>query len=977
MMIKNKKFSLECDSSGKVKSLKRFGDGKELLDTANPGRGFFLRGMNYVHASAADIPLSDLSFDGDRLIARSGTARLTFDVNVQDSYVAFSLERVEGVPTANAMLLQFEINVVDGIAMHPLDHMTYRRNCYGATDGIRYDEAAQDQPINRRVTWSWLWDRNPDNPFGAFALQCPRDNEEHDETLLDIWVNEEALPKPLIEDAWTVARAREWLDGWLEFSRDIRSITIDGKNAAELRELVDFAERENLNQIKLFTHTWRGGFWPYDRHHLTPHPEVFPGGKVEFKAFCDYVAGKNMRLELHTISMCISNVDPYWVITPDGPDPRLAHWVKGELVEAIDDDPSILLFRPEPGGELPPLSGYGPKSLLGCFTIDKISVGREFFSVGEFLDTDKDVWRLKISERGLYGSEETDHARGEKIVGYIRTYDQAFTSDNNSTLLEELAKGYGDFSNENHVTMMSLDGLEVHAQDGYGEPKFGRLLYKTLDHYTTSGSSTGGVMPFHMEYWFCAARQQTDGCTTMPLALERSGRRATNPYEVHVEVAKFVAKGCSVGGLMKPEPMFDLSREMLDTHGLSRRFVEQLRLWRRVADELSDDQRQVILDSYRKMDRPLLGVDGGNHHESDVLFEPQLVNAQLQLQPLRLLSGPGIDAGWGTGQEFGPICVWQFVRVGEKVRVGNAYDSQEPQVVIHVMPALTDHAFAAEAAVGGKADEDAEGYDIGAGQERSLTTDGPATDLVLQPKVEQIKNWGDHAFEATQEGLELSYHNNLATPYTDRENLPCWEVKANSNRARGLGLTVTGDGSGALLLVQLRGSGQADYILPIDFTGTKEVMIPSGIASWTDQRWFYSMGVKRMLHEEPVVQVGLSFGHVPPETHARVEISNLRLLAESPASLVNPTLKINGGLLQIKGDVEADHYIWYTGEDTVGVYDLNWNAVERLPVQKQDFVVPGKGTDIEYQVLSEGDDLHPQLGVQIFTVGDPMRVGAQ
>ncbi len=92
-MIKNKNFSLEFDSSGKVKSLKRFADSKELLDTANPGRGFFLCGMNYVHASVADIPLSDLSFDGDKLVARNGMAKLTFAVNVQDRYMAFSLGR--------------------------------------------------------------------------------------------------------------------------------------------------------------------------------------------------------------------------------------------------------------------------------------------------------------------------------------------------------------------------------------------------------------------------------------------------------------------------------------------------------------------------------------------------------------------------------------------------------------------------------------------------------------------------------------------------------------------------------------------------------------------------------------------------------------------------------------------------------------------------------------------------------------------
>ncbi len=980
VMLENKSFRLEFDVKGKPKSLLRLADGKELLRTVDPGRGFFLEGLNL-----RQIPLADLSFDGRALVARNGFAKLTFAVNVQDTYMAFALERVEGVPAANLLTLQFEMNVVDNIAMHPLDHMTYKRNCYGATDGRRYDENPLDAKegwVSRRVFWNWLWDRHPDNPFGAFALQCPRTNAEHDETLLEIWANEDALPKPAIEDDWTVARARQWLDGWLEFSRDIRSITIDGKNAAELRELVDFAEKEGLNQIKLFTHTWRGGFWPYQRHHLIPNPEVFPGGEAEFKEFCDYVANKGMRLELHTLSMCIANVDPYWVKTPDGPDSRLAHWVKGELAEPFVKDDGIMLFRPEPGATLPTIAPRhgppGPRSFPGCFRFGVISVGKEFFHVDQFMDTDREIWRLKIGQRGLYESEQVDHAEGERMVGYIRPYGQVFTADNNSTLLDELARGYGEFCNTNHVTMISLDGLEVHLQDGYGEPKFGRLLYQYLDHYTTSGSSTGGVMPFHMEYWFKAARNGTTSCVTMPLALERTGRRATNPYEVHVEVARFVAQyDSAVGGLMKPEPMFDLSKEMLETHGLSDRFIKQLRLWREVSENLTDNQRQTIDKSYRSMARNKLGIGGSHHKESDIIYEPREIDGRLCLMPLSLLGRPGIDAGWGTGQEFGPICVWQFVKVGERVSVQNRFEAQEPEFVIHVMSALTNRRPAGEALKTGEVDRDREGYDIGAGLDQSLTVEGAAKDLYLQPKPGQVKNRGDYVFGQADGGLRLSYSNPKNEPYTEYGNVPYWEVKANSDKARGLGLTVTGDGSGALLLIRLQGRGACEYIVPLDFTGPRDIVIPTSTASWTDLRWFWKMDVKNMQHEEPIGLVSLGFGHVPPKTAATAVVSNLRLLAETPAALVNPTVKINDGELQIQGEVKSDHYIWFTGGDTLGVYDLNWNEVARLPVTKKDFVAPGKGSQVEYQILSEGEEPFPYLGVEIFTAGEPMLIESQ
>jgi hypothetical protein len=202
-------------------------------------------------------------------------------------------------------------------------------------------------------------------------------------------------------------------------------------------------------------------------------------------------------------------------------------------------------------------------------------------------------------------------------------------------------------------------------------------------------------------------------------------------------------------------------------------------------------------------------------------------------------------------------------------------------------------------------------------------------------------------------------------------------VKANSDKARGLGLTVTGDGSGALLLIRLRGHGVCEYIVPLDFTGPRDIVIPNGTASWTDLRWFWKMDIKNMRHEGPIGLVRLGFGHVPPGTDATAVVSNLRLLTEIPSSLVNPTLKINDGELQIKGEVKSDHYIWFTGGDTVGVYDLNWNEVGRLPVTKKDFVVPGKGSQVEYQILSEGAEPSPQLGVEIFTAGEPMPMERQ
>lgn len=973
---------MEFDARGKPKSLYRFSDKKELLNTANPGKGFCFHGVNFWGGAPSNkvYELTNMVYKDNLLIVRSekGFEKLTFDVNVHDSYLSFSLSRVENVPAENMWYLRFNINVVENIALHPLDHMTYLRNCYGATDKNVYNEDHKHSSAERNVYWNYFWDRNPDNPFGAFALHCPKNNIEHDENLLHVWVNEDALPKPAIQDAWTVERARKWMDGWKEFSSSVRSVTVHGKNVDDLKDMAEIALRQNLNQIKFHTHTWREEYWPERRRHLTPNPKIFPGGQEEFTDFCNFLEERGMRLRLHTLSGAIATNDP-WVKGPNGPHPQLAHWLEAELVESVSEDDKVLYIRPKKGSSLPiqhNMATAGPMSKGLGFNLKTINIGgKEFCLVDEFLDTDKDVWKLTLERRGSLKDKIVAHQKGAKVIAYCRPYGMCFTVDNNSELLREMTKEFADFMNKNGVDHIDLDGLEIHEQETYGEAKFGRLLYSYLDHYAIVGTSTGGPMPFHMEYWFVNARKGSRMPTHMPLSLERTGRRSTGPYEVHVEVARLLAEQkYDISGLKKPEPMFDITKEMITSHGLSDRFTEQIRLWDKVSKNLTDEQCKVIENNYRSWGSKKFGWRT-HYHQTDVLFEPRIINEKLSLLPLSLLKRPDIDSGWGPGAEFGPICVWQFIKVNEKVIVQNRYDAQEPEFVIHVMPALVNKRSTSESNLTSKAtDEILEGYERGAGLEKGLMVEGAAKDLALQPKINQIKNLGDHKFEETEQGLSITLDNNMDKPYTNRKSIPHWDVKANSNRARGIGLTVTGDGSGAVLLIQIKGHGQADYVVPLDFTGTRDIVIPNGTVSYTNKNWFWSLEVKHMRHKQPIASVGLAIGHAPAKTKATATVSNLRFLAEEPASLINPTLKIGEGSLQINGTIKSDHYIWYKRGSKVGVYDINWHEVAKLPVAKSNFIAPGKGKGITYQIESEGKNPFPQLGVQIFTADKPMTI---
>jgi hypothetical protein len=187
-----------------------------------------------------------------------------------------------------------------------------------------------------------------------------------------------------------------------------------------------------------------------------------------------------------------------------------------------------------------------------------------------------------------------------------------------------------------------------------------------------------------------------------------------------------------------------------------------------------------------------------------------------------------------------------------------------------------------------------------------------------------------------------------------------------------MALTVESDGSTSVLVVQVKGDGVREYIVPLDFIGKKDIMIANGTVSWADQRWGWRMGSKKIIHETPIAEVGLGFGHVPPQTSTKIKVHNIRLLPEVKSALLNPVIKLGQGSLQIEGRIDSDHYIWYTGGPNVRVMDLNWNEVQQLPVKKKRFLAPANAS--HYSVHATQVENPPMLAVQMFTFGKAMPI---
>jgi hypothetical protein len=338
------------------------------------------------------------------------------------------------------------------------------------------------------------------------------------------------------------------------------------------------------------------------------------------------------------------------------------------------------------------------------------------------------------------------------------------------------------------------------------------------------------------------------------------------------------------------------------------------------------------------------------------------------------------------------------------VSLDNPFDRQAPQFIIRVLSGYSDSLTPTQPATTAQAvSKDLEGYMIGAGEEvQKAQAPVPATPVantgnpfLMQPKAAQMTEVGNYTFTDVGSALEISLDNRVkeepsaenpvsaekATPapaptpkpepteHFQQNGFPTFAFKSDPTHARGVALTVTGDGSGAFLVVQV--GPNKDYVVPIDFTGRKDIFIPIAEAARTTGRWGMRYSSKSHGYG-PIWAVSIGFGRVPPNTLAKVLIENLRMVGETPSSVKNLTVHAGSGTLTVQGEVKTDQYLWYQGGDSVGVYDLNWHLLQTLPVVRQDYEVD-KGFN-EFWIDGECANPAPWFDAQFITKGEVIKI---
>jgi hypothetical protein len=680
---------------------------------------------------------------------------------------------------------------------------------------------------------------------------------------------------------------------------------------------------------------------------------------------------------MHTLCYGIPSEGSKYLGKGKTSDRRLAFWGKGKLEQPISPTDTTILFRPDPGAKL----SNHPRGWL-----HDVMIGDEIINC-TFTDMDKEVWTLKDCKRG---AEPASHGAGTEVIGLIKAYGQNYYPGSMTDLPEITARDYAGFFNRLGVQHHEYDGKESHDDVPWGFNKWSMYVYQNTKLPMTSNTSSGGTNPWDLMYRIKRGmpnKGSAFGCGSgeTALMLERDSRLATSPIENHFSMGIGAANNTPGFVLGRPEPMFGVIPSFIQEYGLVDLIAEQFNVWREITPRLTPELRKQIAGTYQRN-------PGSHHHNAKIVHEARRASGGYVLQPFTIMTRGPVDAVWTTLQEAGSLMPRQYVAPGMRIRLYNPFGHQSPQFIIRVMNGYTDGVAAVQPSAPAEVmSEDMKDYLAAAGQKVDDSA-APATHSTpnaasyrLQRLAAQMLNPGRHVFADVGPALEVSLDHTVkeeattqspkpgSVDYEQHGNFPAGRggLRGNSLNASGLALTVTGDDSGALLVIEV--GAAKNYMIPIDFTGRKEVFIPCAEAARAAGGWGVGLAhaSKRSTYGE-VRSVSIGFGRVPANTHAKVLIEDLRMVGEKPSSIKNPVIHAGGGTLAIQGEVKSSQYLWYQGGDKVGIYDRNWNHQADLPVVATNYQVD-KGFS-EYRIEGETSGPAPWFEVQFITKGDVIPV---
>lgn len=972
IFIESGRFDLVLSSDGQAVALVEKAAVKRLLKIKNIDCLFTVELLENVYGlddgKRRIIGLKSVSQNGDLIKlapAKGELPRFTFKATDKGSYLTLELVSMENPEKEHATVLTMQR--IDGTNWMPLDGVTKKTPRLG-----------------NNPSFFGVLQRSKDNPLGGIALWYPKNDEDDDEILYDVWANEN-MPHPKVEGEWTVARAKKWISDYIDIvcKTYTTQMYIGPRKPEDLKPLADKAAEFGMKKVYMHLNTWGDRYWASDRDNFEVSEKIFPGGRKDMVAFGKYLESKGMKLTFRTISYGLGEKHPEYL--GKIPDARLAYWWRGKLAKNTDRQSQEIVVAE---GREHSTEYDSNRKFVEVYDRHCMQIGNELVTFTEYTNNGDGTWTLKGCKRGFGNTDAVSHVAGEQARGLYRTYGIAFAPDPDSTLMEEMAKRFGEFHNEVNAGSANFDALEVHAMMfHYGTTKFMGEVYRNIDH-PVYGSTSGGDMTWgFIEGKFHSVQNAMDTTRNgrsvgipwaddMKIGLHQSHWSASSPYAYCWAIPARTAASLRTA-ITAQAGFHDITMDIFNGHGLIDHYGKTFNQWRTLGPKLPQAIKKRIFSSW--YENPW----SSRYSLVDEIFRFEGEGDALSVVPFRIMKREGIDRGWTFHQEHGTVYPYQYIRPGEVLRVNNPYHSQVPEFIVRVMPDFNRDIALMRLKAKGESKEEkkfndmldkfqgASGVTIEKRAAKNLS--GQEISYRIMPDPANIQQKGQTRFVRESKGVRISCQNDtgkvLALVKEKSDTMPWYKVKTDITKAGGMGIVVTGDGSGAILVIRISGQGTRDYIVHLDFKGKRYIEIPTPQASWTDARWPFLNAYKRW-RGNSITKISLGIDRIKPHSKSSVLIEDLRFLPEKDSALVNPEIKVGDGKIKIKGTVPSDRYLWYQGGNSVGVYDLNWNKLEDLPVVLDKAEAPAGYLDIE--VTNHNKKSAPWLEVQFFVHDEPM-----
>lgn len=758
------------------------------------------------------------------------------------------------------------------------------------------------------------------------VLGCPT------KSLLDIIEQieiENGLPHPTLGGVWA-RKSPEQMKSLLYV--DVSEDTADA--------MIDYALAGGFGYIVLYRHVWCASQGSY-----LINRENFPRGEAGLTAVSDKIHAAGLKFGMHNLDMIVAKDDP---LVHPVPDPGFLVYPDRRRILATDIGPTdnFIPTTTSPGG----LLAREDKSI---YHGRDLRIGDEIIVYAALQTTEP--FGFTGCTRGAHGTVAAAHPAGAAIDNFAEFIYAYYRPDLKSDLYDRIVRAEAAALDRFEFDYIYPDGI---GQNTSCYPEWPRwyirsILAFKLYHYTrrevlfahgpissyawhvlTQGNTVDCVQNGIIEH-FNRSLAEAVHCIAdlLPFDLGWFGYftssltgDATRPREMEYAWCKALAYGAPIS--------LNTYKSILDGNGRTREIFSIIKNWEelklagyfpeRIREQLKEPGQEFTLE--------------------------QKAKGKWQVRPVTY--APDKYVGKVDGQQN----VWTF---------SNSHPAQPLRVFVQPKPQLTEYGDPANVVL------------LKPGP-LNLYTTGPGP--MGQPRQTPGLEYALRVAEEDSPGGRKSFDVSATNKGTKAAGWGCAEVILDGvkdlTRHRALGTWVKGDGSGAYLHFTIE-SGRTlarDYYVRLDFTGWKYVKMPESAKGEIYDFAFpfstyFALG---LMSFESVDRIYVFLTNLPAGATAKARFSRLEALQETPRTIHNPGLTVNGESITFPVTLEPDWYLEYQGDGPVRVFDPNGFTPAQVEPKGLAPTIR-KGDNQVTFFCDQGQDHGETVKVTVITRGKPLR----